>query len=101
MCIRIAIIGGSQESSIKKYAQKRGIKILFHDGKMSQKTEKYRSIISKSDVVVTLKDALNHNSMKTARTIAKELNKPIVYTKGRGISMAIYMGLRAYQKNNT
>jgi len=56
-------------------------------------------MIRKADVVVTLIDALNHNSMETARTIAKELNKPIVYTRGKGISMAIYMGLSEYHKN--
>lgn len=97
MCT-LAIIGGSQESSIKKYAQKQGIDILFHNGKMSQRSAKYRSIIRQADVVVTFVDALNHNSMNTARSIAKELEKPIVYTKGRGISMAIYMGLSEYQK---
>ncbi|WP_019156909.1 DUF2325 domain-containing protein [Robertmurraya massiliosenegalensis] len=97
MCT-LAIIGGSQESSIKKYAKKQDIEILFHNGKMSQRTSKYRSLINRADVVTVMVDALNHNSMNTARSLAKELNKPIVYTKGRGISMAIYMALNEYHK---
>lgn len=95
MCT-IAIIGSSQESSIKKYAARQGINILFHDGKMSQRSSKYQSMISKADVVTLMIDALNHNSMKTARNLAKEMNKPIVFHRGRGISLAIYSSLRTY-----
>ena len=97
MCT-IAIIGGSRESSIKKYVESRGVTILFHDGKMNRPSSKYRSMIRKADVVTLMIDALNHNSMKTARGIAKELKKPLVYTKGKGITLAINLSLLEYEK---
>jgi hypothetical protein len=96
MCT-LAIFGSSQESSVKKHAKKQGIDVLFHDGKMSQRTPKYRGIIRKADVVIVMTGELNHNSMRTTREIAKEFNKPIVYLKG-GISKAFKEGLSEYEK---
>lgn len=98
MC-KLAIIGGDYKSAIKKYAQKLGIEILFHDGRMTHPSAKYRGMIRQADVVTLIVDALNHNSMNIARNIAKEFNKPIVYSKGKGILMAVDMGLREYEKN--
>ncbi|MDP4087244.1 MAG: DUF2325 domain-containing protein [Bacillota bacterium] len=95
MCT-IAIIGGSEVNSLQKVAQKRGIEILFHDGKMSQRTDKYEGMVRKADVVTLIVDALNHNSMKTARDLAKKHNKPLVFSRGRGLSMALYLSLTAF-----
>lgn len=100
MCT-IAIIGGSEAESIQKIAKKQGIEILFHNGKMSQCTDKYQSMIRKADVVTLMVDALNHNSMKEARRLAKLQNKPMVFPKGRGLSTAIYMALTAYNNLKT
>lgn len=97
MCT-LAIIGGSLEATIQKYAKKQDITILFHNGKMSQHSAKYRAMIRKADVVAIIPSVLNHNSMESARRIAKELGKPIVYPKSRGIAMVIYMSLSEYEK---
>ncbi|MCM3619805.1 DUF2325 domain-containing protein [Sutcliffiella horikoshii] len=92
---KIAIFGGSQESTYKQVGKKMGCEVLFHSGKTRNGGNKkeFRSIIKKADVVVVLLGACGHVSMDIVKELCKKSGKPIEYVNGFGASGAIQKGL--------
>lgn len=96
----IAIFGGSQEQTFKKLGSKVGCQILFHGGKTRNGGNKkeFRNLIKKSDCVVVLLGACNHESMYVVKDLCKSMNKEIVFHKGFGATGAIQMCLDKLNK---
>lgn len=90
----IAIIGGSQKQTFEQIAKKKGVSVLFHDGKAKTKLEKvFFPIVNKADCVMIMQGALNHNAMGVVRELCDKIGKPIGFHQGRGASGAIDKGL--------
>lgn len=94
---KVVIIGGSQERSLKQQGTKYGIEILFHDGiskkgRGSRKKE-FKTMIKKANCVVIQKGAIGHPSMEDAKDVCKELNKPVAFNEGFGVTSAIQKAL--------
>lgn len=87
----LAIIGGSQKRTFENMARKRGLKLLFHDGRTGGGNVKkqFQSIVRKSDAIVIMEGAINHHSMWKVKELAEELNKPIGFVRGFGASSAL------------
>jgi hypothetical protein len=98
----LAIIGGSQEVTLKKIGIKLGCNILFHGGKTRNGGNKkeFKNIIKKADCVVIQIGALGHISMDMVKEICKDLGKELVFHNGFGASGAISMGLERLAQIN-
>lgn len=90
---KVAIFGGSQESTYKKIGRKMGVQVLFHCGKSRNGGNKkeFKTIIKKADVVVVLLGAVGHVSMDVVKEVCKEEGKDILFKEGFGASGAIQM----------
>lgn len=89
---KIAVVGGSQEVNFKKTGKKRGIEILFYDGKQTT-GQKYKKqiikLVEKADEVVVLLGACCHSSMNLVKEACKEQKIPIHYHQGFGVTGAL------------
>ncbi|WP_026701608.1 DUF2325 domain-containing protein [Salibacterium aidingense] len=83
----LTIIGGTSKETIQKMGQKAGFYVWFDDA-LKPKQPKYRRMISDSDCVIVLIGACSHKAMWMAKHLAKELEIPIRFSQGRGISGA-------------
>ncbi|MET3195274.1 DUF2325 domain-containing protein [Bacillus sp. OAE603] len=90
---KVAIIGGSQERSLKQFGSKHGMEIIFHDGickkGKGRRRKEFEKMIKKADCVVIQKGAISHQSMEDAKDVCKELNKPLAFNQGFGVTSAI------------
>lgn len=90
----IAIIGGTQESTFKLIAKKRGLSIQFHSGKTKRSPrEELEKIVKGADCIIVLRDACSHPAMEAAKYLARHFNIPIAYHRDRGATGAINKGL--------
>ncbi|MFT9486030.1 MAG: DUF2325 domain-containing protein [Tepidibacillus sp.] len=91
---RLAVIGGNQKNTLQKMANKKGLELIHHDGKVLGKgfTKTFETIVRKADAVVIMKGACNHNTMWLVKDLAKKYDKPIGYSEGIGASAALEAG---------
>lgn len=93
----LAIIGGTQEETLKKLGKKGGFRILY-DNAYRPKRKKYEKIISSSDCVVVMVGACSHRAMWMAKEISGMTDTPIRFVKGRGVTGAILKGMEEIEK---
>ncbi|QOY37688.1 DUF2325 domain-containing protein [Anaerobacillus isosaccharinicus] len=95
----MAIIGGTQERTMRKIAGRVGYELIFDDANSHRAKEtKYKSIVENADVIVVMTGACSHKAMWLIKSLAKEVKKPIVFNKnGFGVSGAIQLGVNAIE----
>lgn len=89
--MKIAVIGGSQEKTLKKIANRYGAEVLFHCGKTEKagKTKNFQNIVRKSDICVVLLGACSHGGMNVVKQYCKKYQKPLLFHQGFGATGAI------------
>lgn len=93
----LAIIGGTQEETLKKLGKEGGFRIMY-DNAYRPKRRKYQKIISSADCVVVMVGACSHRAMWMAKEISNRTDTPIRFMKGRGATGAIMKGMEEIEK---
>lgn len=86
----VTIIGGNQESTLKKMGEKFGCKVLFHDGlAKGSAAKRFEKLVKEGDCIVIMLGQCSHPTMELVKELCKKMNKPILFHRTCGASGAM------------
>jgi hypothetical protein len=87
--MRIGVVGGAERIAdrLSALAERSGHHLEFHDGHMrGTATDRLRSMIERSDLVVIVTDINSHRAVLDAREIARRAQRPVHFVRRFGTS---------------